>query len=383
MQDGHTADGDKTVVGCVMSPQREHITGSKVASMITPGVRVSRGPDWEYEPTYHQEGTVKASGTVNGDDWMLVQWDDGSTGEYRMGVFQKYDLQLAPSSWRLTFDHITSNDMTRQQVSVDEDRLHVSSFVEPLPDFLICDMCDDVLVDPHFTDCCQHTYCKDCIDKVTSKRCPQCRETYTQLIPDVKSSRIISGQEIRCPYHVYKCPWTGYSEDIEKHLSACQCRPIECPSGCGKRYERRNMLLHNNLECQLGVLKCRDCGELIKFSEYTVHLTSAENTSCPNECSEPVTMGTLEDHMINCPLKKVACKFTAHGCTVSVTSSEMDKHLSEAVHDHLALLCDELVSVKQQTKQLEQHLMEERETRMILEKNLTEMNVKLNKLFTS
>ena len=374
-------DGNKTVVRCVMSPQREHITGPKIASLITPGVRVSRGPDWEYEPTYHQEGTVKASGTVNGNDWMLVQWDDGSTGEYRMGVFQKYDLQLSPSSWRLAFDYLTSNDTTRQQVSVSEDRLHVSSFVQPLPDFLICDMCDDVLVDPHLTDCCQHSYCKACIDKVTSKRCPQCRETYTQLTSDVKSSRIISEQEIKCPYHAHKCPWTGYYDDIEKHLLACQCRPIECPSGCGKRYERRNILLHSNLECQLGVLKCQDCGKLIKFSEYISHLTT-ESTSCPNGCSEPVTIETLEDHMMNCPLKKVVCKFAAHGCTASVTTSEMDKHLTEAVHDHLALLCDELVLVKQQTKQLEQQLMEERETRMILEKNLTELNVKLN-MFTS
>ena len=384
MQNEHRiADKNKTVVGHMMSPQHEHITGPKVAALITPGVRVSCGPHWEYDPTFHQEGTVKASGTVTGNDWMLVQWDNQSTGEYRMGVFQKYDLQLAPSSWKLMFDHLTGNDMTRQQLCVNENRLHVSSFVQPLPDFLICEMCDDVLADPHLTDCCQHSYCKECIDKVTSKKCPQCHEAYTQLTPDLRSSRIIAEQEIKCPYHLYKCPWTGYFEDIEKHLLACQCRPIQCPSGCGKSYERRNMLLHCNLECQLGVIKCQDCGQAIKFSEYVTHLTSAEGTSCPNGCTEPVSMETLEDHVMNCPLKKVACKFASHGCTVSVIASEMEEHLSNAVQDHLALLCDELVSVKQQTKQLEQLLMEEKQTRLILEKTLTEMNVKMNKLFAS
>ena len=143
------------------------------------------------------------------------------------------------------------------------------------------------------------------------------------------------------------------------------------------------MLLHSNLECQLGILKCQDCGKLIKFSDYVTHLTSAEGTSCPNGCTEPVSMETLEDHLMNCPLKKVACKFAAHGCMVSVTASEMDKHMNDAVHDHLTLLCDELISVNQRTKQLEQQLMEERQARMILEKNCTELNVKLNKLFTS
>ena len=373
--------GNDVKEGHVMSPLRDHITGAKVATLITPGVRVSRGPDWEYEPTWHQEGAVKASGTVNGNDWMLVQWDDGSTGEYRMGVFHKYDLQLAPPSWQLICDHLTSRDITKQQLSVSEDRLYVSSFVQPLPDFLMCDICNDVLINPHLTDCCQHSYCNSCISGVTSKRCPKCRKTFERLTADVKSARIISEQEIKCPYHMHKCSWTGYVEDIEKHLLACQSKPIECPYGCGKSYERRNMSIHINLECQLGLLKCQDCGKLMKLSEYTSHLN--ENTSYPNSYTEPISAETLEDHMTNYPLRKTKCKFSECGCTEDVNVNEMEKHLNDAVHNHLNLLCNELVSVKQHTEQLEQQLMEERQTRTILEKKVTELNEKLDKLFTN
>lgn len=384
MQNEHqeAIDDDTIHLGHVMSPHPDHITGAKVAALITPGVRVSRGPDWEYEPMFHQEGMVKASGTVNGDDWMLVQWDNGTLGEYRMGVFQKYDLQVAPSSWQLVCDHLTRNDMIKQELSVNEDRLSVSLFVQPLPDFLICDMCDDVLIDPHLTDCCQHGYCKNCITMVTSKRCPKCYGKFECLTPDLKSSRIISEQEIKCPYHVHKCPWTGFPEHIQKHLLACQHRPVECPNGCGKSYEKRNMLLHINLECKLSILKCQDCKQLIKFSQYTAHLTSGDTTVCPNGCTESVSMDTLEDHMINCPRRKMTCKFADCGCTVDVTANEMDGHLNDAVHNHLALLYDELALVKQHTKQLEQQLIEERQTRLVLEKSLTEMNAKLDKLFT-
>jgi len=74
------------------------------------------------------------------------------------------------------------------------------------------------------------------------------------------------------------------------------------------------------------------------------------------------------------------CKFASCGCTADVTASEMNKHLCDAVHHHVTLLCDELMSVKQQTKQLEQQLMEERQARMTLEKNLTELNIRMNKL---
>ena len=381
MQSDQAARENDAKAEHVMSPHRDHVTGAKVAALITPGVRVSRGPDWEYEPTHHQEGTVKASGTVNGNDWMLVQWDDGSTGEYRMGVFHKYDLQLAPSSWQLVCDHLTSNDITKQQISISDDRLHVSSFVQPLPDFLMCEMCDDVLINPHLTDCCDHSYCKSCISEVTSKRCPKCRKKFERLTADLQSARIISEQEIKCPYHKHKCSWTGFVEDIEKHLLACQYRPTECPYGCGKSYERRNMLIHVNLECELGLIKCQDCDKLMSLSEYTSHLN--DDTSCPNGCAEPVSMETLEDHMTNCLLRKLKCKFAECGCAEDVMLNEMERHLNDAVHNHLNLLCDELVSVKQQTKQLEQQLMEERQARILLEKKVTELNEKLNKLFTN
>lgn len=301
-----------------------------------------------------------------------------------MGVFQKYDLQLAPSSWQLVCNHLTSGDMTEQQNSISEDRLHVSSFVQPLPDFLICKMCDDVFVEPQLTDCCQHSYCKSCITMVTSKICPECRNKFEQLTTDLTSSRIISDQEIKCPYHLHKCPWTGYAEDIKGHLLTCQHRPMDCPNGCGKRYEKRNMLYHINLECPLGVVKCQDCSQLVKLSDYSTHLTGVSSTTvCPNGCTKPVSMERLQDHVMNCPLRKVTCKFSDCGCTVSVGMSEMDKHLNDSVHYHLTLVYDDLMLFKQRTKQLEQQLMEERQARTFLEKNISEMNVKLNKLFTS
>ena len=147
-------DHQTSAVDHVMSPHQDHITKANVASKMIAGLRVTCGPDWEYEPVHHLEGTVKACGTVKGLQWMLVRWDSGTTGQYRMGVFHKYDLQLAPASWPWMFEQLTANDLIRlKQSQVDEGRLHVSSFVDPLPDFLKCEMCDDVLTDPCLTDC--------------------------------------------------------------------------------------------------------------------------------------------------------------------------------------------------------------------------------------
>ena len=191
-------DHQTPAVDHVMSPHQSNITKANVAAKMVTGVRVTSGPDWEYEPVYHLEGTVKACGTVKGLQWMLVKWDSGTTGQYRMGVFQKYDLQLAPASWPWMFEQLTANDLSRlEQSEVDEGGLHVHSFVDPLPDFLKCEMCDDVLTDPCLTDCCDQSYCRRCIEQVTSKRCPHCHKKFDQLKQDTKSSRIIKEQEIK------------------------------------------------------------------------------------------------------------------------------------------------------------------------------------------
>lgn len=72
------------------------LTGTNIASLLTIGTRVVRGPDWKWGD---QDGPPPGEGRIIGelgeDGWIRVQWDNGSANSYRMGKEGKYDLRLA------------------------------------------------------------------------------------------------------------------------------------------------------------------------------------------------------------------------------------------------------------------------------------------------
>ncbi len=62
------------------------------------GLRVVRGPDWEWE---QQDGGKGFVGTVVQSSEGLgavVQWDSGQRGKYRCGLRGKYDLRVLDSA---------------------------------------------------------------------------------------------------------------------------------------------------------------------------------------------------------------------------------------------------------------------------------------------
>ena len=59
------------------------------------GVRVVRGPDWEWEDQDVGEGYVgTVAGLEEGGGAVVVQWDAGQRCRYRCGEEGKYDLRI-------------------------------------------------------------------------------------------------------------------------------------------------------------------------------------------------------------------------------------------------------------------------------------------------
>lgn len=59
------------------------------------GVRVVRGPDWEWGGQDGGEGFVgTVVGLEEGSGDVLVQWDMGQRNKYRCGYTGKYDLRI-------------------------------------------------------------------------------------------------------------------------------------------------------------------------------------------------------------------------------------------------------------------------------------------------
>ena len=71
----------------------------------------------------------------------------------------------------------------------------------------------------------------------------------------------------------------------------------------------------NNLLCEGCVtsLKKRECPSCrhpnfnVKPSILARRMIGAMPCECPNKCGENTTLGNLEDHILKCPNKKIAC----------------------------------------------------------------------------
>ena len=62
------------------------------------GVRVVRGPDWEWGDQDGGEGFVgTVAGLEEGGDQVVVQWDMGLKCRYRCGADGKFDLRVLDS----------------------------------------------------------------------------------------------------------------------------------------------------------------------------------------------------------------------------------------------------------------------------------------------
>uniref|UniRef100_A0A1Y1N7W1 ZZ-type domain-containing protein n=1 Tax=Photinus pyralis TaxID=7054 RepID=A0A1Y1N7W1_PHOPY len=68
--------------------------------MLAPGVRIVRGPDWSWGNQDGGEGHVgtvceigKAGAVGSPDKTVVVQWDNGTRTNYRVGYLGKFDLR--------------------------------------------------------------------------------------------------------------------------------------------------------------------------------------------------------------------------------------------------------------------------------------------------
>lgn len=79
-------------------------SSAKCTSLLEAGLKVVRGPDWKWG---NQEdggeghvGTVVQVGSSNGalDKQVIVVWDNGVRGNYRIGYSNAYDLRTLDNS---------------------------------------------------------------------------------------------------------------------------------------------------------------------------------------------------------------------------------------------------------------------------------------------
>lgn len=86
-------------------PKTNTLSGPELATLMKLGTKVVRGADWKWGD---QDGSPPSEGRVIGelgdDGWVRVEWANGTTNSYRMGIEGKYDLALASPPSPVTTD---------------------------------------------------------------------------------------------------------------------------------------------------------------------------------------------------------------------------------------------------------------------------------------
>ncbi|XP_050303138.1 E3 ubiquitin-protein ligase HERC2 [Anthonomus grandis grandis] len=79
----------------VNRPSLKALKGPELANLMKIGTRVVRGADWKWgDQDGNPPGEGRIIGELGDDGWIRVEWANGTTNSYRMGVEGKYDLTL-------------------------------------------------------------------------------------------------------------------------------------------------------------------------------------------------------------------------------------------------------------------------------------------------
>ena len=246
---------------------------------------------------------------------------------------------------------------------------HEYYFVEEEIEKYTCNICTNVLKEPHLTDCCGQHFCESCLTswflRVENKSCPHCRTKGFTHIVNKSLKREINALKILCPHTNEGCEWIGDMETLTSHFessSGCQYVKSECPNGCMGNIsvrseittlQRKDLPKHVQYECYLRLHQCTHCGTTGTYEAYISHeaICPMFPLPCRNKCNtKDIKRKDKEAHREQCPREPVECPFLEAGCKKRPERQDLDKHTAENQQQHVLMLMAAYRATKQDLK---------------------------------
>ena len=103
---------------------------------------------------------------------------------------------------------------------------HDHEFIGEVPDRFNCQICANVICEPHLAVCCGQHFCESCLNKWFTRQgkenCPHCRaegEGFHHVINKGLRSEI-NQLKIKCSNRGAGCEWVGELEQLKEHLES-------------------------------------------------------------------------------------------------------------------------------------------------------------------
>ena len=229
-------------------------------------------------------------------------------------------------------------------------------FVEALPEELTCSICMKVLRQPHMINCCEQTFCKECLDEWCMKNssCPHCRSTDFSTIFRKQINRKVGELKVYCPNKQHSCKAELKISEYEGHLSlannrGCSYVELDCPNKCLAKEFRGEMEVHTRDKCPRRVVSCELCnsrGEYELIAGDHVKTCPSFPLPCPRGCFAKLIRKDLESHPSTCPLEPVPCPFRGMGCKTTVCRKDLDKHIETSTPQHMTMLAESYTALQ-------------------------------------
>jgi len=229
------------------------------------------------------------------------------------------------------------------------------SFIEPLPDELVCKICQYPVRDPLLSECCGQNFCKSCLDIYVDSNasfCPFCRRSNFNAFHDKRTERVILSYHVSCRGE--GCKWRGELRRAREHEEHCENVEIECTNGCKEFVKRKNMQHHCNKACRLRQVICQFCS-VMGTAEFITgeHLKTCSDVpvECPNHCGvDKMPQGDLSGHLELCPLERVLCDYA--GCRTKLLRKQKEHHNCINAAHHLELISQKLQQTQAEVEEL-------------------------------
>ena len=266
-------------------------------------------------------------------------------------------------------------------------------FVESLPDKFKCELCKQLLLEPHVTECCGQHFCQQCIEKstktvnqrsntelqrvgnpwgnqwarspkaVTSVKqeqqcCPGCQATSFKHMRYLPLKRKINDLKVYCPHKDNGCGKQVMLGEIENHVTECDYQSVWCTNRCGQALLRKDLRTHCTRDCTYRIIACQYCQKRDKY--VTIMYSHTDNCpdyplTCTNNCGEKnIKRKDMSSHKEVCPREIIGCTFAEAGCTEWMYREDMPNHIHKNVEKHLSLLMVAHLKLKQEVQQMNQ-----------------------------
>lgn len=259
---------------------------------------------------------------------------------------------------------------------------------EQISDELLCLVCLLVLREPQLTSCCGTHLCNACYEHVVEKGqgCPKCRDTDFTVLLNKHHRRKILELKVHCTNKSQGCDWADCLSSLQEHLNAkCQYAEVECPQGCSASIQRSTLEHHLQEACEKRMYTCLYCqvyrNTFDVVTDEHANVCPSFPVQCPNRCNlGTVDRCCLEQHLCLCPQQELDCPLHRAGCTVKVFRKDMDGHMKDNVHTHLALLSSLTLELKLDLEQKEDQLRQKDETIAHIEHDLRKKDERIDRV---